>query len=230
MKKILGVILGLTITVQALAQDANTIKFLGIPVDGKKTEVIQQLRKKGFTYDMKEDFLTGVFNGKESNVRVSENHGKVDRIFVADANTCSAAQIKVKFNNLIWQFRENDKYMEVEENTEIPANEDIGYEMLVHDKEYVASFYVNPIYGWTDDEKDMLVENIARQVKARADSGQYGDLTSDDMEQLLRQGVILKVLDMIQGQVWFKVAKFKSEYYICLYYDNLDNRPNGEDL
>ena len=218
------------LSILSFAQTPGTIKFLGVPVDGSKTEVIRQLRGKGFTYNASDGVLTGKFNGIVSNVLISENYGRVDRIFIADSETRTAAQIRIRFNNLIMQFRENEKYVELDENIEISDREDIDYEMTVHNKEYSASFYLNPVYGWTDKEKEELALDTAAELKARIDAGQFGNVSSDQIGTLLRDAITLKVLGMIQGQVWFKIAKAHGEYYLCIYYDNLKNRPNGEDL
>ena len=34
----------------------------------------------------------------------------------------------------------------------------------------------------------------------------------------------------LTGMVWFTIREFESEFYICIYYDNIPARPNGEDL
>ena len=68
MKKFILSLLLLMMTVSAFAQTDNTIKFLGIPVDGTKFEMEQKLRtEKGFFYESNElrkaGMLTGNFNG-----------------------------------------------------------------------------------------------------------------------------------------------------------------------
>ena len=52
MKKILSIVLVVLITIISSVQsNAQTLKFLGIPVDGRKSEVIALLKNKGFVYD-----------------------------------------------------------------------------------------------------------------------------------------------------------------------------------
>ena len=54
----------------------DVTKFMGIPVDGSKTEVVSQLINKGFEYDESQDNwtrLTGFFNGVNSNIYVCTN-------------------------------------------------------------------------------------------------------------------------------------------------------------
>ena len=54
----------LMLGVYAFAQKDVT-QFLGIPVDGTKTEMVQKLKAKGFKYNSTYDWLEGEFNGRE---------------------------------------------------------------------------------------------------------------------------------------------------------------------
>ena len=54
----------------------DVTKFLGIPVDGDKSEMMEKLKSKGFTQGpYAEDVLRGGFNGKEVDVFISTNKG-----------------------------------------------------------------------------------------------------------------------------------------------------------
>ena len=169
-----------SIAVSAQTNSDNSFKFMGIPVDGSKTQVIQKLKEKGFVYNSADDCLIGRFNGKESRIFISTNKNKVDRIMVCDANTTDEINIRIACNYLLQQFNNNSKYITIGENKPISEDEDISYEMLVHNKRYDAAFY----------------------LKA----------------------------DITQGMVWFMICEFYGKYYITILYDNLNNRPNGEDL
>lgn len=230
MKNLLTTLLIALVSFVAVAQTPATFKFLGIPVDGKKSEFISQLKQKGFTYDAKEDVLTGKFNGMESNIFVSENYGKVDRVCVMDANTCNEAQIRIRFNNLLQQFKDNEKYLDFDENKPIPDDEDISYEMTVRSKTYEASFYFNPIYGWTDEDNMKMAEQLRNELQAQIDSGEYKDPTDEKNAQQLQVMAAKKLIEMVDGHVWFTIADYYGKYFIALYYDNEKNRPNGEDL
>ena len=59
---------------------------------------------------------------------------------VADKNRSDESQIKIRFNTLCKQFENNQKYIGLE-NQAIPEDDDISYEMTVHNKEYQAAFY-----------------------------------------------------------------------------------------
>lgn len=92
-----------------LAQKDIT-KFMGIPVDGFKKDMIQKLKAKGFEYDNEIDLLTGEFNGEKVNIFVATQSNKVWRIVVADAIERNEHDIKIRFNNLYDQFNDNPKY------------------------------------------------------------------------------------------------------------------------
>lgn len=219
------------VTFMAIAQTPATFKFLGIPVDGKKSDVIAALKDKGFVYDAKNDVLKGKFNGMDSMIMVSENYGKVDRIYVADANTCNEAQIRIRYNNLLYQFQNNKKYLDYGKNEPIPDDEKISYEMMVHNKSYEAAFFFNPLYEMSEEESDNLADKFAEKVAAEVEAGTLsGEKIKEQIEALTAQNLMKMIEETMEGQVWFTISEYYGKYYISLYYDNMKNRPNGEDL
>ena len=142
MKKLLSLLVMLMLSIALHAQH-NVTKFLGIPVDGTKTSMIQKLKNKGFTYDVKNDVLSGEFNGGRVNIFIKTYKNKVWRIAIYNQYPCNEAQIKIKYNNLCQQFNNNAKYISLESN-EIPEDEDISYQMSVNSKEYQSSYYQLP--------------------------------------------------------------------------------------
>ena len=139
MKQLTTLVATLLLSFSMFAQD-NALKFLGIPVDGKKQEVINALKDKGFTYNPYSETLSGRFNGMDVDVAVLENNGKVHRIAVAEQNGCDEGQIILAYNRLLRQFKDNAKYKEVVHNPELSEREDVSYEMTVHNKQYQAAF------------------------------------------------------------------------------------------
>ena len=81
MKKLLTLILLLIASVEMYAQN-NITTFLGIPVDGTKSSMIQQLQQKGFIYNQKKDMLEGEFNGEDVSIEIKTQKGKVYAIAV----------------------------------------------------------------------------------------------------------------------------------------------------
>lgn len=139
MKKLLLMLL-LVASTNVFAQREVT-KFLGIPVDGYKSEMIQKLKAKGYKYNSTADCLEGEFNGKEVQIAVVTNNNKVYRIAVFDKNYTSETDIKINFNKLCQQFERNEKYFSIKDDQTIPEHEDISYEMLVNNKRYEAVFH-----------------------------------------------------------------------------------------
>lgn len=237
----------------------NTLKFLGIPVDGTEQQMIASLKGKGFRHNAAENYLSGQFNGENVKVYIHTNHNLVDRIYVSFPTTTSASDIRAKYNRLISQFEENSKYTSfMVTNEPIPADEDIAYEMSVHDKRYQASYrYMNP-----DMDPDFLMRQLADVVIAAAPEDKSEELkavmeayingseaeregmeeqaskvlqslgeaewTPETMQMLM--SVMEKVESMMTGEVWFMIHRTYGLYNIGLYYDNLVNRANGEDL
>ena len=180
MKRFLATFLFVLMTMAAIAQDNNTIKFLGIPVDGTKKEMISKLQAKGYEYDASLDGLFGEFNGTKVIIFVHTINNKVWRICIVDANVNNdEANIKIRYNNLFKQLSNNGKY-EVLGGSTLGEEEDISYEMSVHKKRYDAVFYPKDI--------------------------------------------------SIHGCVWYTIEEEYGKYGIIMFYENLDNEANGNDL
>ena len=179
MKRFLITFLFVLMTITTIAQESNTIKFLGIPVDGTKEEMISKLQAKGYKYDAYSDVLLGEFNGTNVMIRVQTVNNRVWRIGIGDANAKDEADIKIRYNNLFKQLSNNDKY-KVDDGSTLGEEEDISYEMTVHKKRYEA--------GFTFKDKS------------------------------------------IHGCVWYMIVERYGKYGIMMYYENLDNEANGDDL
>lgn len=141
MKRLSVVVITLLLSMISFAQNDDVTLFLGIPVDGTKSAMIQKLKTKGFTYDATLDVLEGEFNGQPVFISVVTDNNKVYRICLFDKNETTESQIKIRFNTLCRQFEKNGKYLPVNDYQEIGESEDISYEMLVHKKEYQAAYY-----------------------------------------------------------------------------------------
>lgn len=154
MKKLLSILTMLVLSISMYAQREVT-KFLGIPVDGTKSEMIRKLKAKGFkVISYKDGYLTGKFNGSEVFLYVQTNNNKVWRIAVADVNSVDESQIKIRFNNLCWQFLDNPKYVPANDEVFILSDDyDIGYEISIHHKQIDASFR-QKISDVVDDDID----------------------------------------------------------------------------
>ena len=146
MKKIFSVLLLLLLSISIYAQQ-NVTKFLGIPVDGSKAAMIQELRAKGFTYNILTDCLEGEFNGENVYILIQTNKNKVWRIIVYEKTRRDERQIKIQYNKLFQQFEDNSKYTISETSHKLSDNENISYEISVNKKQYAAAFYQLPYEG-----------------------------------------------------------------------------------
>ena len=213
MKKLFTILVSLFLCLASLAQTSdNVLKFLGNPVDGSPSKMSSFLKNKGFVYDIKYDCFNGKFNGMQSKVFICDNNGKVDRIFVIYGSDMTESGVKNHFNSLISQFRKNEKYIELDANEFISDDEDISYEMVVKNKSYEASFSLKPNLSEEDLE--------AMRTKA----------AGCEIEEEQYAIILNELSKIITGEVWFKILENYGHYNIGIYYDNLLNRPNGEDL
>ena len=110
MKKIVSILVMVLCALSISAQEKEVTKFLGIPVDGYKAEMRKKLIEKGFTYSAQGDYLEGEFNGHDVVVYIITNNNKVYRIMLCDAHGLDEANIKIRFNNLVSQFENNNRY------------------------------------------------------------------------------------------------------------------------
>ena len=219
MKKLLSITMLLISSLFIYAQQDVT-KFLGIPVDGSKSEMIQKLKAKGYTSSpLDKDVLVGEFNGADVNIHVVTNNNKVYRIMICDVNNIDERAIQIRFNRLCEQFVNNSKYSSLPlEEYMIPDDEDISYEITVHKKRYEAVFYQKT------DETFM-----AKQIEAAFPQYTKEQLANPSEE--LRAEIVNFVTQYISKKaVWFMISDFQGKYYITMYYDNEYNRANGEDL
>lgn len=142
MKKLFSlVMLCIALTINA---QTKVTEFLGIPVDGTKAEMIEKIKDKGFVLNKQYDWLEGEFNGKEVLVGVNTISNKVWRIGIIDKYSLDEINIKIRFNELCYQFMNNDKYISCEMNSLIDKNENISYNIIVNKKRYEAMFYQKP--------------------------------------------------------------------------------------
>jgi hypothetical protein len=237
MRKLVFALLML-LTLSLKAQFKEVVRFMGIPVDGPKSEMISKLEKKGFTYNKKEDWLEGRFNGEDVSVFVHTNNELVDRIMVATSNPVSETDIKIKFNTLVRQFENNDKYMPAEEDQCIGEDVNISYEMSVKKKRFQASFHqcytkeeIDVIRPYINDNYEILMEAFNQSFSdfMEEEGIAFGDDREENVNGLL---MLFSLYYAINNDVWFMISESNryNYYNINIYYDNLSNRPNGEDL
>lgn len=222
-KRLLIIWTQLLLSVTLYAQKDVT-QFLDIPVDGYKTEMIKKMKDKGFTISTSnKDILVGEFNGTKVNIHIVTNNNKVCRIMVSDATEMSEANIKIRFNKLCEQFKNNKKYSQlfVSDYT-ISDDEDISYMMTVKNKQYDALFYQKPNLDSTIMAKELQDYILKKYTKE-----QLSNLTEKEREDIFVKYYSDK---LSKKAVWFRINELYGKYYITMYYDNEYNRANGDDL
>ena len=228
MKKLLFSLLATLLTLSLYAQNDVTT-FLGIPVDGFKSEMRQKLIAKGFTPKKvgTNEYLEGEFNGTDVHIYIATNNNKVYRIMVCDANTQDEANIKIRFNRLVNQFKNNKKYTALDQYT-ISDTEDISYEMNVHKKNFDALFYQNPDMEKVDT---LALQNKIREQLLKKYKPEQLENPTEEMNQEAQAIAMSIGMDMIfKKPVWFRICEHYGKYFITIFYDNEYNHANGEDL
>ena len=175
MRKFLTLLAMIAISASVFAQKEVT-KFMGIPVDGSPTEMVKKLKAKGFTTDEDAmqvvkrglidwdgpEVLTGRFNGEKVRVFLGVEQNKVWRIYLSDKDSRDETQIKIRFNNLVRQFENNDKYIPYFDEQTIADDEDISYQMTVNKKRYDAYFVQKGEDGTVDVKREVWFLIIQR--------------------------------------------------------------------
>ena len=211
---------------QVYPKERIVTKFLGIPVDGTKKEMTQKLINKGFDYNNTFDYLEGEFNGYDVKIHIVTNNNKVYRILVEDAYPINESDIKIRFNRLCKQFDNNDRYISLS-NYELSEQEDISYEMSVHNKRYEASYYqTDGIIDSLTIKKEMqgiLYEKYGNDKKVE-------DLTQEEVLDITFEYLFKYIDKLSNNSVWFMINESYGKYKILMYYDNLYNQANGDDL
>lgn len=208
-----------------LQAQKDVTRFLGIPVDGTKSEMIQKLKAKGYVYNPELEVLEGEFNGKDVRIYIATNNNRVWRIMVCDINTIDETQIRIRFNNLYWQFANNAKYIAIDDYT-ISQKEDISYEMTVHNKQYDAIFYQQPVISDTI----AIATEIRKSLLGKYSEEELNNPTDEQMAEFTKASTEYIFNLMRKKVVWFTISQFYNEYYITIFYDNEYNKASGEDL
>lgn len=240
MKKLVFLIFMCVVSAMRLsAQEKDVTKFLGIPVDGTKSAMVQKLCQKGFVYDRQTGLLEGEFNGRKVIVSVVTNNNKVWRIMLQDAVASHETDIKIRFNTLCRQFAQNSKYcypyFDDEKDYIISDSEDISHQILISKKRYGASFWQCGL------PKEVFMKEFA--AKALKLFEEKEGLSAEELNEKYSPEEFAEkfkkyapsVLDaefekLSKKSVWFMINETYGRYEILMYYDNECNRANGEDL
>lgn len=219
MRKIVAFIVVTLISISAFAQQEVT-KFLGIPIDGDKNSMIKKIEAKGFIYDQREECLKGEFNGRSVSIHVVTNRNKVYRICVFDENWLNETDIKIRFNRLCSQFENNEKYIKplMADDYRLDEDFDISYEISVNNKRIEASYY----QCGTNEE---FIEEVSSVVKSMPKQ------EPDTVDTSIVSSILVELHKKFSNRtVWFMIDEKYGKYRILMFYDNVLNQSNGDDL
>ena len=202
----------------------DVTQFLDIPVDGYKPEMIEKLKSKGYTINQQsEDVLDGEFNGTKVNIVIGTNNNKVWRIAILDEYTTDETNIKIRFNNLIQQFVNNNRYSTQSDSIIskfiIPEDERISYEMTVNKKRYEAVFY----------QKALKYDSLINETALLVAKDTLNDEENDRVYALLEETIKVS-MDELNKRVWFMIKEDYGEYRIVIFYENVYNEASGNEL
>ena len=227
MKKILTLAVVLMTTLALFAQEEKDVtKFLGIPVDGYKSEMISKLKAKGFTETNIDGCLEGIFNNYPVLITVNINpyNNKVYEISLLDIAENSESEIRYRFNNLISQFENNSNYIGGT-NEYISEEEDLGHNIANREKIYQAIFFQES--GSINKEIDYVMwEKYG--VKGPEDLPEEEKKEASEYLQNYINNYIKNRLS--KKRVTFFIIPRDKKYHISMSYTNCYNEPNGEDL
>lgn len=213
----------------SMSAQNDVTTFLGIPVDGFKSEMKQKLVSKGFVPKKvgTNEFLEGEFNGTDVHVYIVTNNNKVYRIMLCDANTQNEANIKIRFNKLVSQFEDNKRYISLDKYT-LSDEEDISFEMTVNKKNYDALFYQVP--NMENVDTLALQKKVRNGLLSKYTEAELKNPSEEKMKEIQNTAIKIGMETMIMKPVWFRICESYGEYYITMFYDNEYNHANGEDL
>ena len=206
-KRKLVVTLLMFMTLTLNAQD-NVMKFMGIPINGTKAEMISKLEAKGFAPEQIEIDLENAQNevirlgGEISEGRVRERDGEYFLHGYFDGKRCKV--VISSYNNKVYQI------MVVIEDAYNELNGKIQFNLYV---DQLNKKYTNPL------DYDFSID-LERDLSAPYDNNIRAFFTAAYDEN-----------DKPHGMVALELShpRYK-EFYIALRYYNADNMPNGDDL
>lgn len=230
MKKLISCCILALLSVAMYAQKDVTT-FLGIPVDGSKSEMEKKLIEKGFAKKDNgyHEVISGQFNGTYAHISIGTNKGKVYIISVRDAFPQSEEDIKIRFNTLVSQFMKNKRYIALKDYT-LPEDEDISYGMSVLKKRYEAVFYQNPDITQLNAS---ILAMIKEKLKDKYTPEQIENPTEEIKKEMIDIAIKTDTELLSKKPVWVHIYKYENgydKYYITISYENEYNRAHGEDL
>lgn len=199
----------------------GVIKFMDLPVDGNRRALESALEKKGFSREYRsQEEMNGIFNGESIELIISTNHDVVDRIQIKYPRL-QQEELVIKFNNLISRYGRTNKYVTLRDNRPIPESEDVYDGIYLKKKRYDAIYY----YLEPDVDAAEWKASFMREYNQRY-SKDLQTLSQEEVEEIMFC-LPEEIVNSISGVVWFYLPDAN---HLEIFYDNMKNRPHGEDL
>lgn len=194
-------------TLSLNAQNDGVIKFMGIPIDGSKSEMIDKLQEKGFApiqvlIDLENAQNEVIRQGGEiPEGRIRERDGEYFMRGYFDGKDSKV--IIVSYNNKVYQI------MVVIDNPYNELNAKIQFDLYVEQLSKKYTLFYNFAKDILDKDLTMPFDNPIKAVFTTA----YDES------------------DKPHGMITLEMSHPRyQEFYLAFRYYNMDNMPNGEDL
>ena len=222
-RAILLAVLSLMLSVYAFGKE-ETIRFLGIPVDGPKSEMIRKLQAKGYEYVSEEDFFMGFYMGDPVYLFLQVVNEKVSRVIVYDIEQRTEEEIKYRFNSIYGRFASNRRYERLGKKNRILSPEDkLAYEMKRHKYVHKAVFKQVRV-----DEADAEIAKTSapavgvRPVDMEQIKGDYRERRRRMHARAIGY-VNRHTTESYKSQVWFVISERFGKFGVVMLYDNVLN-------
>ena len=103
MKRIILLVTMVVFSLSVYSQRDAT-KFLGIPMDRTKEEMIQKVEAFGFSYHANSDYLRGWFNDEQVDVYIRSQNNRITEIRVVELKLRTQSDVLSRFDQLVSQF------------------------------------------------------------------------------------------------------------------------------
>lgn len=223
MKKNFLFLILMLVCVNVTAQ-TDVTTFLGMPVDGAISDMKRQLLAKGFVARDGDDdgVFEGEFFGGDVVLFINTYHDCVNNIALFDKNLLSAKEVKIRFNNLIDQFRQDKLY-----HSSRLFNLPLTAEDEVKDHPQ-AVFYQKLDPSLTDfaarkDKISTLLKARFSEEEIEAQSYDVQVYERDLQSQLELDELFMKL-------VWFQIFEKNEKFFIGIFFENKYNSPSREEM
>ena len=120
----------------------------------------------------------------------------------------------------------NRKREKTQTPTYLNENENISYNMNIKNKRYEAAYYQKP-----EQMDTVAINNILKnKLYSKYTEEQIKNPTEEMKVEIFRESLIAMLEVVSKKSVWFTISEFQGKYYISMFYDNVYNQANGEDL